>query len=148
MSTLSKIYQDVSAQDISLFLYPIGFADAASIRLNDQYAIFLDFSKFPTLRAYTEALAHECGHCATGAMHTVSSPYDLIEKHEFKADRWAFERYLPFDALCDAMRHGCTGTWQLAEVFGFPEDFIRKAIRYYVQNKGLSFNAFSTFYAV
>lgn len=143
MSSLSKIYQDVAAQDISLFLYPIGFTDAASICLNGRYAIFLDFSKFPSLRAYTEALAHECGHCATGAMHTVSSPYDLVEKHEYKANRWAFERYLPFEELALAMGRGYTEAWQLAEYYGFPEDFIRAALCYYTQNKGLRFDGFS-----
>ncbi len=74
------------------------------------------------------AIAHEVGHCATGCTHKVSSPLDLVEKHEFKANRWAIERYLPFEAMNDAMEHGYVETWALADYFDLSEDFIVMAI--------------------
>lgn len=143
MSVLAQIYQDIQNQQIQLFVYPIGFCEAVSMRMDGKYAVFLDFKKIDSIRSYTEILAHECGHCATGALHRVSSPYDLVEKHEFKANRWAFERYLPFEKLETAMREGCTQLWQLAEYFGFPEEFICKAVRYYTENRGLHFTPYA-----
>ena len=77
------------------------------------------------------AIVHEVGHCATGCTHKVSSSLDLISKHEFKANRWAIERYLPFDEMNKAMKLGFVEPWALADYFDFPEEFIIKAIRYY-----------------
>lgn len=99
--------------------------------MDRQYAIFIDQSKFSTAREMKGAIAHEVGHCATGCTHKVSSPLDLVEKHEFKANRWAIEHYLPFETINDAIEHGYVEPWALAEYFDVPEDFIIKAIRYY-----------------
>ncbi|WP_101697023.1 ImmA/IrrE family metallo-endopeptidase [Clostridium minihomine] len=76
-------------------------------------------------------LAHELGHCATGCTHKVSSLLDLIEKHEYKANRWAIEQYIPFDEMSRAIKQGYTERWQLAEYFDMPEPFIQKALNYY-----------------
>lgn len=140
MTALSKMYHDVRAQGIVLFVYDIGFSDAATLEIDGDYAIFLDFSMYPSIASYKEALAHELGHCCTGCTHTLSSPYDLIAKHEYKADRWAFEHYLPFDELCTAVRYGLTQPWQIAEWMDFPEAYVRRAIAYYTQTRGLRFD--------
>lgn len=66
-----------------------------------------------------------------GCTHKVCSSLDLVQKHEFKANRWAIEKYIPFNELNCAITDGYTEVWQLAEYFDFPEDFIEKAIDYY-----------------
>jgi hypothetical protein len=131
VTELSEIYKDAGNQNIRLFIHHIGFADAATIELNGQYGIFLDPSCFDTLKRYKEALVHEIGHCATGCTHKVSSPLDIIQRHEYKADRWAIERYLPYEALNEAITSGYTEAWELAEYFDLPENFIVKALTYY-----------------
>lgn len=138
MSTLSAVYNDVRSENILLIPYPIGFTDAATLEMEGRYAIFLDFDQFPTVADYTAALAHEMGHCATGATHKVSSPYDLVSRHEYRANRWAYERYLPFSQLQSLMAQGYTEPWQLAEITDLPESLIRQAITYYTQCRGLS----------
>lgn len=82
---------------------------------------------------------HEIGHCATGCTHKVSSQLDLIAKHEYKANRWAIEKYVPFEQLNLAMSNGYTEIWQLSEYFDLSEEFIKKAISYYTisRNKSL-----------
>lgn len=122
-------------------MYDIGFTDAATLEVNKKYAIFLDTACFSSLPNFKEALAHEIGHCATGCTHRTSSPLDLLAKHEYKANRWAIERYLPFDALREAIQEGYTETWDLAEYFDVPENFIQKAIRYYTEARGMKFSA-------
>ncbi len=85
------------------------------------------------------AIAHELGHCATRCTHKVSSSLDLVEKHEYTANRWAIEQYLPFDAMNDAMEQGYVETWALADYFDLSEDFILKAIKYYTIYEGKKF---------
>lgn len=126
------MYADLEQQNIKLFTHDIGFVDAATIEMNGEFGIFLDLACFETLKTYREALAHELGHCATGCTHKVSSPCDLIEKHEYKANRWAIENYIPFDELRNAIKQGYTERWQLAEYFDFPESFVEKALDYYL----------------
>lgn len=58
---------------------------SAVIKLGDDFAVFMDTSKVDTIAEEAELVAHEFGHVKTGATHSVSSPHDLVEKHEYKA---------------------------------------------------------------
>lgn len=135
MVELSTIYNDLETMDIKLFMQDIGFADAATIEIEDKYGIFLDLSCFESISKYKTMLIHELGHCATGCTHKVSSFLDLIEKHEYKADRWAIEQYIPFENLVSAMQAGYTEKWELADFFGVSDGFIEKALKYYFVSK-------------
>ena len=86
-----------------------------------------------------ELLGHEMGHCMTGAFYNRYSPFDVKQRHENKADRWAIRNILPYDSLLGAMRSGCTTTWALADRFNVPERFVRKAYDYYTGACGLTF---------
>ena len=59
------------------------------------------------------------------------SPYDLISKHEYKADKWAIRRLIPKIDLEEAISAGHTQLWDLAEYFGVTEDFMRKVVCWY-----------------
>lgn len=139
MVTFKQVYTALDAQQARLYGYPVGFAKAATIEYNGKYGVFLDMSASFTLAEMLECLCHECGHCATGATHRTGSPWDLVEKHEYKANRWAIEQFLPFNALQDAMHNGCTEPWQLAEAFGLPQPFIEKALHHYTQIRQKTF---------
>ena len=77
------------------------------------------------------ALLHETGHCETGAFYNLHSPFDLVDKQEYRANKWAVENAITKEALEQAAGQGYTEAWQLAEYFGVTEDFIRFAYRYY-----------------
>lgn len=77
-------------------------------------------------------LCHELGHCITGSFYNIHATVDHRRKHENKADKWAILQLIPVDALDDAIADGCTEYWELAELFGVTESFIRKAVCYYV----------------
>lgn len=136
---IADLYNDLRQNDATLCLYPIEFVDAATIEINKRYAVFVDPDCFSSIKEMKEAIAHEIGHCATGCTHKVSSPLDLVEKHEYKADRWAIERYLPFASINSAVRKGYTEIWELADYLNVSEVSIRKAIRYYTGPRGLHF---------
>lgn len=128
---LYALYDELVHRGISLFDYRIGGPAAATIELGGQYAIFLDTERIGSAAEETCIVAHEYGHCATGATHAVSSPLDLVEKHEYKADKYAVHRLIDAAALRQALNEGCTEVWQLAERFGVTEDFIRRAAYIY-----------------
>ena len=136
---LSVLYRDAQALDVRIFPYAIGFTEAATVEVAGRYGIFVDFDRLGSLQEFKAVLAHELGHCATGCTHRVSSPYDLICSHEYKADRWAIQRYLPFEELQNAVSAGYTEPWQLAEYFQLPETAVRGALNYYLRVRGLRF---------
>ena len=98
----------------------------------------LDTSRVKTIAQIKTALIHETGHCATGCTHHLDSSLDLIGQHEYKANRWAVERFLPFDELQQAMKDGYTEPWQLAEYFDISEQAVRWALYYYIDCRGMS----------
>lgn len=77
-------------------------------------------------------LAHELGHCITGSFYNRHAAIDSRQRHENRADKWAIQKLIPVEALDDAIINGCTEIWELAEKFGVTEDFVRKAVCYYV----------------
>ena len=110
---LCQVYADARRAGARIYAYNIWFTDAATIEWNGAYGIFVDVSRPRDWRQLSWQLAHEVGHCATGCTHKLSSPYDLIARHEYKADRWAITRYLGVEALRRAMAAGCTEPWQI-----------------------------------
>lgn len=136
MNKLLSLYSRLEEEDIAVFDYPVEIADASTIYLNKQYAIFIDINQYQTAAEEFSALAHEYGHCATGATHAVSSPLDLIEKHEYKADKRAAHDFLDPDELRQAVEEGYTEPWELAERLSVTEEFIKRAL-YIYQCEGL-----------
>ena len=82
---------------------------------------------------------HELGHVATGALHKVDSPYELAERSEYRAIRWAAENYLTAEAFQDAFDSGFTESWQLSEYFDLPEADVQSALRYWTDCRGINF---------
>lgn len=78
-----------------------------------------------------EALAHELGHCEYGGFYNRYSRYDIRAKAERRADKWAFTRLVPYGRLIQAVRHGVTEVWDLAELFDVSCEFMQRAIAYY-----------------
>lgn len=77
-------------------------------------------------------LGHELGHCSTGSFYSIHTAIDCRQRHENKADKWAILELIPVGDLDDAVAQGCTEIWDLAERFGVTEQFMRKAVCYYV----------------
>jgi len=77
-------------------------------------------------------LGHEIGHCETGSFYSIHTAVDCRQRHENKADKWAVKKLIPVDDLDNAVADGCTEIWELAERFGVTEQFMRKAVCYYV----------------
>ena len=112
----------------------------ATVRDQGEYAIFLDFSQIPSLRLLRGVCCHELGHVATGALHKVSSPFELVERSEYRANRYVAQTYLTAQDFREAFHAGYTELWQLAEYFDMPEQDVKNALTYWSERKGIDFN--------
>lgn len=137
MERLDKLCNWLDKEGVFLFDRQLPFSGgqskAVTVRLNDSgtWGIFLDRGRLETTAEEYSAILHEGGHYATGTTHQVSSPFDLVEKHEVKADKWAVKRLLTEQELDDAVAEGNTEIWQLAEHFGVTEELMKKAVCWY-----------------
>lgn len=134
MDAILALYDELNRSGVRFYHWSMGKDRAATIEIDGSYGVFLDFANIRTSAQELVTVAHEGGHISTGATHRVDSPYDLVEKHEFKADKWAIQRLIPEHALNEAVAGGCTELWQLAERFGVTEEFMRKAVCWYTHH--------------
>ena len=140
MFEISDFYQYCRKNDVDVIPFAGCPQPGATIRDRGYYAVFLDFTKICSTRLLRGVCYHELGHVATGALHKVDSPFDLVERSEYRANRWAAEQYLPQEEFREAFRLGYTEPWQLAEYFDLPEADILTALNYWTQCKGIDFN--------
>lgn len=77
-------------------------------------------------------MAHELGHCITGSFYSIHTAVDSRQRHENRADKWAIRKLITQDDLDQAVAAGYTEIWDLAELFGVTEQFMKKTICLYV----------------
>lgn len=135
-NTLLSLYNELQRDGILVFEHPQKSTKAVTIRNPLGYGIFIDTNHIETAAEELSILAHEYGHCATCATHAICSPLDLIEKHEYKADKFAAHRLIDPAEMKKAIANGYTEVWQLAERFGVTEDFLQRTM-YIYQCEGL-----------
>ena len=131
MEHLSSLYNKIIEKNIFLFDYRIPNSKGATIETNKNYGIFIDYYKIDSLQDEFRCVAHEYGHCISGATHKLTSKFDLIEKHEYRADKYAILDLLPEALILEAVSSGCNESWQIAEYLDMPQDFVEKAIHIY-----------------
>lgn len=150
MESLDSLYQWLYNEGVFLFDRQLPFSNTATKALTLQlsvwgaWGIYLDKGRLETQAEEESAALHEAGHYATGTTHQVYSPWDLIEKHEHKADKWAIERKLSVHELDDAVADGCTEMWELAERFGVTQEFMEKVVCWYTHGN-LAVEAYMTY---
>lgn len=140
MFELSDFYDFCREHDVDVIPFDGCPQPAATVRDDGYYAIFLDFTQIKSTRLLRGICCHEMAHAATGALHKVDSPYELVERNEYRANRWAAEHYLSHSAFRAAFAAGYTELWQLAEYFDLPEKDVENALHYWTQCKGIQFD--------
>lgn len=99
---------------------------------NDLYVVGLDDREMNEAERKSH-LAHEIGHCETGAFYDLYSPLDNRAWDEHRANVWAIKKLLPKEELQQAFEQGLVEVWQLAEHFDVTEDLVHFACEYYFQ---------------
>jgi hypothetical protein len=140
MFELSDFYSYCRDSQVDVIAYQGCPQPGATIRDGQYMAVFLDFSKIKSARLLRGICYHELGHIATGALHKVDSPYELVERSEHRANRWSAEQFLPCEAFQEAFSLGYTELWQLADYFDLPQRDVEQALRYWTDCRGINFN--------
>lgn len=133
MTQLEKLYSIAEDNQITVLDICPPELVSISVRFPDGSMLISssDLSMAPVGTTKLECFAHELGHCMTGSFYNLYSPFDLRSRHEFRANKWAIKKILPFSALVRAGRSGCRERYEFAEYFGVSEAFIQKAIDYH-----------------
>lgn len=105
--------------------------ETPSLSLQTNKRCYIAIDQRLNVQQEREALAHELGHCEYGGFYNRYSKYDIRAKAERRADKWAFTRLVPYGRLMQAVRHGITDVWDLAELFDVSCEFMQRAIAYY-----------------
>lgn len=130
---ISTLYDFAKQQNIGVLQYPMHENGSMSIMTDDGSCfIGIDHSVQDGNIQERVHLGHELGHCVTGSFYNRYSNYDCRQRHENKADKWAVKYLIPVEDLDTAVANGCTEIWELAEHFGVTEQFMQKAVCYYV----------------
>lgn len=99
--------------------------------------IALDPFRFTSEPDERHKMAHELGHCETGSFYNRYATCDIRQKHENRANRWAYKKLIPEDELEEAIHQGYREPWELAEYFDVTEPFLRNALGYYRMAAGV-----------
>ena len=111
MFALSDFYHYCRQHGVEVIPYAGVPQPGATIRDRGEYAVFLDFTKIRSARLLRGVCCHELGHLATGALHKVDSPYELVERSEYRANRYIAEHCLTAADFREAFAAGCSELW-------------------------------------
>ena len=128
MEKILTLYDELNRAGVRFYHWDLDDGAACTVEMDGRYGIFMDFGNIHTGAEELVAVAHEGGHVSTGSTHRVSSPYDLVAKHEYKADKWAVRRLISAEELDAAVAEGCTDIYSLAEHFNVTVPFMKKAV--------------------
>lgn len=108
---------------------------SVSLKIDKHMFIGIDDKATRTRAEERVHLAHELGHCMTGAFYSVRSPLNTRSRCERVANSYAIKKLIDEDELRKVIkeRDGNISIWELSEHFTVTEDFMRKAVEYYFE---------------
>ena len=127
------LYDLAQQQNIEVIQFPMGESGSMSVML-DNGACFIGIDEAVQDGGAQERvhLGPELGHCITGSFYNIYAAVDHRQRHENRANKWAITQLIPVEDLDEAVAEGCCEIWDLAERFGVTEQFMKKAVCYYV----------------
>lgn len=131
MKSTQSLYRYAERKRIEVINYPLPETASMSIDVGNGY-IGMDYTRLETEADERVHLAHELGHCTTGAFYNRYARLDIRQRHENRADKWAIRRLISQEALDDAVADGHIELWDLPDFFGVTEEFMKKTICLYV----------------
>ena len=130
---LRNLYELAKQQNIEVLSFSLPENESMSLMLEDgRCFVGMDASVRDGGIQERVHLSHELGHCVTGSFYNIHAAVDYRQRHENRANKWAIQALIPVEDLDDAIAEGYTEVWELAERFQVTEDFVRKAVCFYV----------------
>lgn len=132
-STANDFYDLAEASGVPVVRMPLPITRSLSIESGKSGIIGMHSGSWSSRGEEQAHLGHELGHCLYGGFYTRSAPYDVVERHEWKADKWYILHAIPKERLLAKLREGYDA-WEIAEQLDTTEDYIRMAYYYYKDN--------------
>lgn len=129
---MTALFRKAEESGITVEYCHIPLNESLSVQDTAGDFILMDYSLVEAGAKERVHLGHELGHCETGSFYYPRAKYDIRQKHENRADKWAISHLVPEDAFNRAVADGHTEIWSLADHFGVTEEFMRKAACWYV----------------
>jgi Zn-dependent peptidase ImmA (M78 family) len=104
-----------------------------SVHIYGQDFIAIDEKSMENSAEERTHLAHELGHCETGAFYAIDSSMVQRDKAEAKATRWAVRRLIPKEEFEQLLKKGYE-KWDVAEYYNVTEQFIETAYHLYFES--------------
>lgn len=125
----NRLYCIAEKRGVTVDRFDVRENKSVSVKSGDKLYVGLD----NRLSGASEkvCLAHELGHCLTYSFYNIYSPFDIREKHEKRADKWAIHRLVPETRYKKAVKNGYDTVFSLAEYFGVTAEFMEKAVKLY-----------------
>lgn len=118
---------------VEIITFQLPSVSSMSTEVNGQCFIGLDNSRHITYAEEQSRIGHELGHCLYGGFYSHSSTFDVVERHEVRADRWYIKRAIPRKTLFQLLKQGYDA-WEIAEQLNTTEEYVRRAYYYYKEN--------------
>lgn len=96
--------------------------------------IFIDYSKIDSQTEEKCILAEELGHYYYDAYYNINSDQTLVDKQEFRANKWAFKQLISPTEIKKLISKGINTKYEIAEELGVTEDLLCLAYQYYIEN--------------
>lgn len=132
MTVLAEMYETAYLNDIVVDCVKLHKTASLSL-MDDDGDCFIALDPYRLGSEQNEVLqiAHELGHCMTGSFYNRYSSLNCISQKEYRADKWAVHKLIPFAELQRAFSEGVVDRWELAERFAVTEAFIETALHVY-----------------
>lgn len=135
--TANELYLYAAQHDVQVIFCPLPETHSLSLSVGGRCCIGMDTAHL-TQSEENVRLAHELGHCRYAGFYSRSTPFEVRERIEHKADVWQIRKQVPLGELRAALHAGCTEPWQLAEHFSIPEPDLHRALLYYKETLGIA----------
>lgn len=107
-------------------------------KYKDIVALIIDNNKIKTQTDKNTVLLHELGHHLSGGYYRTNSPYEIISKLEYKADKSAWEKFIPYNNVVDLIKQGRKTVTELADYFEVDAPYMARCINYYSNQYGFN----------
>lgn len=136
---VDELYQIAEDAGIEVCHFPLPESGSMSLPVGEKSVIGMDSSRQRPTGEECVHLGHELGHCLYGGFYSRCTHYDIIGRHEYRADAWFIQRFVKVSDLRRLMKKGYNAA-EMAEALSVTEEYIKKALHYWTECRGVNFN--------
>lgn len=137
MGTRADFFKVAAENHVEVVRYPLPIVGSMSTEVGGRCYIGMDSSHSYTYAEEQARIGHELGHCLYGGFYSITMPFDIVERHEVRADRWYIRHAIPKDVLFWLLKQG-RDACEIAELLDTTEEYVRRAYYYYKDNEGVN----------